>query len=191
VKKVKAIRHKKYVKAIHKKKMAMKVKKPKVASQPASTKKEAVMPEPKPVKEPVLKSKPDSGSFATEAPQPAIVPPAPVTVAPAAPQPSAPAAPKVAAPVPAAEPIAPMASAKPQFTVLTGIYAAEKEAKEHERELSQKGYHTYTVKIVGTKTTWYHVMAGEYANKEEAEKAAAGIAQKEGLRAKVQPYKSE
>ncbi len=142
-----------------------------------------------PVKEtkPALPAQVRASSFTTEI-KPDTVPPAPATVDAPAPPPPAPAAPK-AVEAKAAEPkAAESKTAEPKFTILAETVASEADAKSRVAALKQSGYQAHYLKKVTTKNTWYHVMTGAYATREEAEAAAAEFGKKERTAAKVLPY---
>ncbi|MBI5178967.1 MAG: SPOR domain-containing protein [Nitrospinae bacterium] len=193
VKKVKEVKHKK-PKAV-KKKTDVKAKKPKEKKAKAAKAGKAEKAESKrakkerTVKEPALRVKPEDDSFTTEAPQPSLVPPAPVEVPVFVPKPApVPALPP--APAPSA-PKAEEAEAEPAqtFSVVAATYAAEAEAKAKEQELVGKGYKVRVVKQTTPKTTWYKVVSGPFDNREDAEAVVEDLSGKEGLKAKIQIQK--
>lgn len=136
-----------------------------------------------------LENKPGALSFSTEI-KPDTVPPAPATVeVPATPAP----APKVIEPIAAAPKAAePKAAepeaAEPKFTLFAETVASEADAKSRVAALIKNGHQAYYLKKATTKNTWYRVMTGAYATREEADAAAAEFAQKEHTTIKVFPY---
>lgn len=125
-----------------------------------------------------LENKPGASSFSTEI-KPDAVPPAPATVE----VPAAPVASKVVEPL-AAEPQA----VEPKFTLLAETVASEADAKSRVTALIKNGHQAYYLKKATTKNTWYRVMTGAYATREEADAAAAEFGQKERTTVKVFPY---
>lgn len=117
-----------------------------------------------------LENKPGVLSFRTEI-KPDTLPPAPVTV-------EAVAEPKSVEP----------SAAEPKFTVLAETVAGEDDAKNRVAALKKNGHPAYHLKMVTTKNTWYRVLSGAYATREEADAAAAELGQKEQIPVKVLPY---
>jgi cell division septation protein DedD len=167
VKSAKAV-HRTKAKPLHKQ-VDVKAKKSKVVAEHHAA--PAQKPEPQ-----KLSKKPDEGSFVSEAVQ---TPPVPfVDVTPAVetkPEPK-PEAPK---------------HVKPEFTVYVKTFKGQADAKEYAQELLKKGYKPFLVKKETTKSTWFYVMAGEFANREAAQKFADDLAKHEGLPTAVQPYPQE
>jgi len=135
-----------------------------------------------------LSKKPDEGSFVSEAVRPPPEPFAPVTpsetAAPSAVSEAKPEKQKPEARTGSEEAKAPA----PEFTLLVKTFKGEAEAKDYVQELKKKGYKSFLVKKETTKFTWYNVMAGEFADREAADKAAEDFLGKEDVRAVVQPY---
>ncbi len=121
-------------------------------------------------------------SFTTEI-TPSTVPPAPATV-----EVPAKAAPSPAAPKVEEAKIAEPKAAEPKFTLFTETVASEADAKSRVAALKQSGYQAYYQKKVSTKNTWYHIMSGTYATREEADAAADEFGRKEHATVKVLPY---
>lgn len=132
-----------------------------------------------------LENKPGASSFSTEI-KPDTMPPAPATVE--APAPPIPAPPIPAAPKPAEPKAAEPAVAEPKFALLVETVASEADAKNRVAAIMKKGHQAYYLKKETTKNTWYRVMMGAFATKEEADAAAAEFSQKERTTAKVLPY---
>lgn len=132
-----------------------------------------------------LENKPGVLSFSTEI-KPDTVPPAPATVeAPAKP---APIAPKVTDPKTDDTKVVEPVAAEPKFTLLAETVASEADAKSRVAALIKNGHQAYYLKKVTTKNTWYRVMTGTYATREEADAAAVAFGQKEHATVKVFPY---
>lgn len=158
---------------------------------PVDVKKVNVAPKAEPHKEPAktavapvesssgkLENKPGPSSFSSEI-KPDAVPPAPATVE----VPAAPAASKVIEPLAAAP-----QAAEPKFTLFAETVASEADAKSRVAALIKNGHKAYYLKKATTKNTWYRVMTGTYATREEADAAAEEFGQKERVTVKVFPY---
>lgn len=124
-----------------------------------------------------LENKPGASSFSNEV-KPDAVPPAPVTVE----------VPTAAVPAPVAPKAAEPDTVEPKFTILAETVASEADAKNRVASIKKSGHHAYYLKTVTTKNTWYRVMMGAYATREDADAAAAEFGQKERIAVKVLPY---
>lgn len=135
-----------------------------------------------------LSKKPDDDSFVSEVVRPPPEPFTPVTPSETSAQSAAPEA-KPEKQKPEARTGSEEAKApKPEFSLLVKTFKGEAEAKDYVQALKKKGYKSFLVKKETTKFTWYHVMAGGFADREAADKAAEDFLGKEDVRAVVQPY---
>lgn len=188
VKTAKVVRHIQ-PKPSHKKVVDVQAEKPRRAAEHLRAKaSEPAKPAPVENSAETLSKKPDEGSFVSEPVRPPPEPFVPVT-------PSGTAA-QSAAPEAQTEKQKPEAGAgseeakaqKPGFTLLVKTYKAEAEARDYVQELKKKGYKSFLFKKETTKFTWYNVMAGGFADREAADKAAEDFLGKEDVRAVVEPY---
>ncbi len=189
--KVKAVKVVRRVKAkpSHKKVVNVQAEKPRRAAEHLRAKaSEPAKPAPSENPAETLSKKPDEGAFVSEAVRPPPEPFAPVTpsgtAAPSAAPEAKPEKQKPEARVASEEAKAP----KPEFTLLVKTFKAEAEAKDYVQELKKRGYKSFLFKKETTKFTWYNVMAGEFADREAADKAAEDFLGKEDVRAVVQAY---
>ncbi|MBI3582021.1 MAG: SPOR domain-containing protein [Nitrospinae bacterium] len=158
------------------------------AKHPTAKASEPAKPAPSKKSAETLSKKPDEGSFVSEAVRPppepfaSVAPPA--TAAQSAASNAEPERQKPEGPTGSEKAKAP----KPGFTLLVKSFKGEAEAKDYAQALKKKGYKSFMVKNETTKFTWYQVMAGEFSDREAADKAAEDFLAKEDVRAAVQAY---
>jgi cell division septation protein DedD len=188
VKTAKVVRHIKPMPS-HKKVVDVQAEKPRHAAEHLRAKApEPAKPAPAENTAETLSKKPDEGSFVSEAVRPPPEPFVPVTPSGTAAQSAGPEAGPEKQKPEARTGSEEAKTPKPEFTLLVKTFKAEAEAKDYVQELKKKGYKSFLFKKETTKFTWYNVMAGGFADRDAADKAAEDFLGKEDVRAVVQPY---